>query len=178
MTQYCLDCCSLINLYCGWGGIQELHRLGQGWAISQAAFNEFTHVRTQTPDGSLIQTPINHADVLGQYILTVLPITTATENDTLIALSAELDDGEAASLTLAKHRDMTFVTDDKLAVRAAQTLSVPTVSTLQILMAWETLDPLHSSLMATTIDRIAVLASFAPPRGDQNRAWWYAHRSP
>jgi predicted nucleic acid-binding protein len=178
MTQYCLDCCSLINLFCGWGGIQELHRLGQSWAISDVAFKEFTHVRALSADGTLIQTPINHATVLGQYPLTVLPVTTAAEQATLMALNAELDDGEAASLTLAKHHGMTFVTDERPAVRVAQALSVPTVSTSQLLMAWEALDPQHAALMRGLIDRIALFARFEPPRSDPHRAWWNGHRSP
>ena len=52
MTHYCLDACSIINLFCGWGGIQELHTFGDSWSTSGTALNEFTEVRVQQPDGS------------------------------------------------------------------------------------------------------------------------------
>ncbi|WDJ75226.1 hypothetical protein [Xanthomonas campestris] len=177
MTHYCLDFCSLLNLYCGWGGIQEFRRFGQSWSISQVAFNEFKYVRAIQANGSLLTQQVNHSIVLSQYPLSVIPVTRKAELATMMGLSMHIDDGEAASLSLAKHRGLIFVTDDKPAVKKAFQLSVPTVSSLELLRTWEALSPQHAAQIPMIIGRIAVLASFHPSKSDPNFGWWRQHRA-
>ncbi|WP_257386401.1 hypothetical protein [Tahibacter caeni] len=172
MTGYCLDFCSLLNLYCGWGGIQEFSAFGGSWAISDTAFDEFKYVRVQQPDGSLQNTPIDRATVMSQYPLAVLALSGPNEIATFTQLTTEIDDGEAASLTIANHRGLTFVSDDRPALNAAAKLSVPSVSSIHLLMNWATLNPSNAAALPGVVKNIATLASFQPSRNSPYKVWW------
>lgn len=172
MTDYCLDFCSLLNLYCGWGGIQEFSKFGGSWSISDTAFDEFKYVRTLQPDGSLQNTPIIRAAVMSQYPLSILSVSGPMEMATQAQLANDIDDGEAASLTIATHRGLIFVSDDRPAMVAAAKLSVPSVSSIQLLIDWSNLNPSHAAALRGVVRNIALLASFQPPRNSPYRAWW------
>jgi predicted nucleic acid-binding protein len=172
MINYCLDFCSLLNLYCGWGGINELHVFGGSWSISDKAFNEFSYVRTLQPDGSKQNTSVSHAEILSQYPLSIHSVSGAAELATLLLLTAKIDDGEAASLAIAKHRGLVFVSDDGPAIKAANYLSVPTASSLELLIRWAGSDVKRRAALPAIVQRIAVLASFIPSKSSPHRAWW------
>lgn len=172
MTHYCLDFCSLLNLYCGWSGIQEFHKFGSSWSISETAFNEFKYVRTLQPDGSFLNSEVNRNSVLAQYPLSVLGVSSPKELNTLIELGKLIDDGEAASLALAKHRGFTFVTDDNPAIYAAKSLSVPTVSSIELIFDWSKVQQSHVARLPDVVRNIAILASFHPPRRSDHKQWW------
>jgi len=39
MDDHVIDCCSLINLYAGWGGLSELRDFRRIWHICEAAMS-------------------------------------------------------------------------------------------------------------------------------------------
>lgn len=178
MSDYCLDFCSLLNLYCGWDGIREIHSFGTSWSISDTAFRELRYVRSYAPDGSIQNVAVATQAVLSHYPLQVLSVSGTHEQTTLVELSKSLDDGEAASLTLAKHRGLVFVSDDRPALNAAAALSVPTASTLGLLKTWSELDPANEARLGKIARRIRVLASFAPPRSSPLKSWWEGLQAP
>lgn len=172
MTHYCLDACSIINLFCGWGGIQELHTFGASWSTTTTALREFKEVRVQQADGTIIRSPIEHPVVLRQYPLTVLSDLSADELDTATNLSAEIDDGEAECLAVALHRGLVFVSDDGLAIAVAESRGAQAVSSLDLISQWADLDPSRPALLLGILERIELLARYVPPRNHPRRGWW------
>lgn len=172
MTDYCVDACSLINLYCGWGGMRELHDFGTSWSTSQTAVGEFTEVRELADDGSLRLRRIDVAEICGGSPLVVLSVTGDEETRTLARLATVIDDGEAECLAIAKHRGLTLVSDDGLAVIQAREEGVPVVSSLELLMQWSAADAARDARLAKIARRIEVLARYTPAQTHPYRGWW------
>jgi hypothetical protein len=172
MTHYCLDACSLINLFCGWGGIQELHAFGDSWSTSRTALAEFTEIREFCHDGSIIRRPIDEAAICRGSPLCVHSATGEDELATLSRLSMVIDDGEAECLAVAKHRSLILVSDDGLAVKQADKEGVPAVSSIQLLVEWSNLDATRKPRLREIASRIELLAKYVPPPQSPHRAWW------
>lgn len=172
MTRYCLDACSIINLFCGWGGIQELHFFGTYWSTTTTALGEFKDVRIQQTDGTIVRVPISHELLLEQYPLTVHTDFHPQEVVTATTLGALIDDGEAECLAIAKHRDLIFVSDDGPAILAAEGLGVRTASSLDLIIAWSELDASRPAYLTEIVERIEVLARYVPPGSHPRKEWW------
>jgi hypothetical protein len=91
-----------------------------------------------------------------------------------IALARELDDGEAATLTLAEARVFAVATDDRKARRILTTLDPqPSVtSTAAIVRAWA--NGRDDNEVSECLRLIQRRASFLPPRNDPDGDWWRA----
>jgi hypothetical protein len=89
-----------------------------------------------------------------------------------VALARELDDGEAATLTVAESRGLAVATDDRKARRILATLEPPpaVMSTAAIVRAWAAGS--DDTEVAQCLRRIARRASFVPPRNDPDYEWW------
>lgn len=178
MTHYCLDACSIINLFCGWGGIQELHSFGTSWATTTTALGEFKDVRIQQMDGTIERVSFNHDLLLDQYPLNVHAEFHPQEVATATELSALIDDGEAECLAIAKHRGLIFVSDDGPAILAAEGLGVRTASSLDLIIAWSELEASRPAHLSEIAERIEILARYAPPRSHPRKEWWDRLRPP
>ena len=176
MTHYCLDACSIINLFCGWGGIQELHTFGTSWSTTATALGEFQEVRVQQADGSIARIPIEHEILLQQYPLIVHSELSQDELITATGLSEEIDDGEAECLAVSLHRGLVFVSDDGLAIAAARSHGVQAVSSLDLISNWAELEPSRPTALAEILGRIETLARYVPPRSHLRRDWWDSFR--
>lgn len=178
MTHYCLDACSIINLFCGWGGIQELHSFGTSWSTTTTALGEFKDVRVQQPDGTIVRAPLDHDLLLKEYPLTVHTEFHPQEVATATELSALIDDGEAECLAIAKYRELIFVSDDGPAILAAEELGVQTASSLDLIIVWSELEASRPARLAEIVKRIEVLARYVPPRSHSRKGWWDGLRRP
>lgn len=173
MTHYCLDACSLINLHCGWSGIQELHVLGGAWSTSGAAARECRRIRDFREDGTVRVRDVDHAEFFrGSPI--VVHATTGEEVNTAMRLAAVVDDGEAECLALAKHRGLIFVSDDLPALRLASAEGVETITFVSILREWVEMDATRISRMPSIARRIAMLARHIPSPSNPELDWWSA----
>ncbi|MCE4288000.1 hypothetical protein LYZ96_02475 [Xanthomonas hortorum pv. vitians] len=140
--------------------------------------NEFTRTRIQAEDGSVDWEEVDHTALLAQGPLAVLSLRSEAEQATWMLLTQHIDDGEAASLSLAKHHHMTFVSDDKLAINAALAHGVPSASCLDLLRTWQALSPEHALKIPQVLRRIATLARFTPSNSHPHLAWWRDHFAP
>lgn len=172
MTHRCLDACSLINLFCGWGGLQELHVLGGAWSISQSAMHEVAHVNGWHSDGSVAKRKICAEEICRGAPLTIYRASTGQELATLARLAAIVDDGEAECIALAKHRGWTLVSDDKLAVSQAAVEGVQCISSLELVRSWIELTPDGKARQVEVARRIRMLANYIPPTRCAHREWW------
>lgn len=121
MSDTILDCCSLINLYCGWGGIQELGSINKRVCIGEIALAEAKYAREFQPDGSMIALALSSVESLSQHPFRVLRIADAAEQYKFFEFAKQIDDGEAEALALAlaAERKLILVTDDRLAINVA-----------------------------------------------------------
>lgn len=178
MTHYCLDACSIINFFCGWGGIQELHSFGTSWSTTTTALDEFKEVRVLQADGTIVRSPIDQGMLLQQYPLIVHTELSPDELTTATKLSEEIDDGEAECIAVAHHRSLVFVSDDRPAIAVAASLGVSTASSLDLISQWADQNPSRAADLKDILVRIETLARYVPPRNHLRRTWWDGVRCP
>jgi hypothetical protein len=59
MDDHVIDCCSLINLYAGWGRLKEMRDFRRTWHICAAVLNEAEFTREFGPDGVPLMVPLD-----------------------------------------------------------------------------------------------------------------------
>ncbi len=180
MRGHIIDCCSLINLYTGWGSLEELPGLGCQWYLCEAVLNEAEHTREYGNGGQFISVPLDTEQLTCSKLLELVAPASDEERDDYLDFASEVDDGEAQALAIAKHRGYTLLTDDRKAVRLAQRedIAVPIVSTARILQIWVSLNPENEEMLPGIIRRIEELARFSPRRGSTDYEWWRTYREP
>lgn len=81
-----------------------------------------------------------------------------------------VDDGEAETIAIAAERGIPLLTDDNGALRLAPTLSIETITTLDLMHAWAQRE---SNLdVRTALQRMRARANYAPPRKHPLRKWY------
>jgi len=178
MANRIIDCCSLINLYTGWRGLHELQALGHTWYVAEAALKEAQYTRDVGEGGRLVTIALRLDDLVQSGELNRAAAETAEEMELYVELSAELDDGEAEALAIAKARGLILLTDDAKAIEVAHRpqLSVQTLSTVNVLQEWLSSDPSLENRAHEVVRRIETLARFRPRIGTDEFEWWMAIR--
>lgn len=173
MSRHVLDCCTLLNLFSGWGGVKELHDFGEEWSIGERALAETGYVQEYGPDGQLERIDLDRTTIFAQYPLTILTLEHA-EQLLLLQLAERLDDGEAEGLAMAIARKKVFVSDDRLVRVVARDLglSVEIAGTPQLLLAWAGTDTARTGRLPRILRRIEDLARFRPHKSDSHYEWW------
>jgi predicted nucleic acid-binding protein len=169
-----IDCCSLINLHAGWGGLTEMKALGLSIYVAEAVLSEAQFVGEFQPDGSITKVPIDFARLrAAQLVDSVKPDSEAEVAD-YVEFSMELDDGEAQSLAIAKHRGFTLLTDDRKAMRIASLpeVGVTVLTTPEVLRQWSEIDALNLARTPEVLSRIQALARFSPRKDSPGAEWW------
>ncbi len=173
-----IDCCSLINLYTGWGGLSELPAIGWQWHLCEAVMKEAEHTREYGEGGLPVFVPLDIGQLVAKGMLKRVVPGTESELADYIDFASEVDDGEAQALAIAKHRGYTLLTDDRKAIRLAASpdVAVTTMSTAEVLRVWAGLAPANVARLGEIIDRIENLARFTPRQDSPDYAWWRACR--
>jgi predicted nucleic acid-binding protein len=169
-TSLLLDACIVINL----AATNRLHHvaqaLGYTFTLVQQTAAEVGYLR-DTADGDVILTPIDLTRYDGEC-LEVISLTPA-EYPRYIELARIVDDGEAATITVAAERAMPLATDDRKARRLCADLQVPEpLRTLGILHAFGNATHLPHAELRDLLIKIRDRASYQPPRSDPDRKWW------
>lgn len=174
MDDCVIDCCSLLNLYTGWGGLTELRDLRGTWYICEAVLNEVEYTREYDPDGVAVLIQLDTAALIRNNLLLSARPETEQEMEDYVNFASEVDDGEAQALALAKHRGFVLLTDDRKATRIAHRpdVAVRTISTANVLQSWAQLNPRHEGRLDEVIARITVLARFRPRKDSPEDSWW------
>jgi predicted nucleic acid-binding protein len=172
MTLAVLDCCSLLNLFAGWGGLAQLSTCGGPWHVCEQVISEAVYVMEPDLSGTLQRVPLNLQKEVDAGHLMKCKIETEAENELLVRLAVSLDDGEAASLAIAKARGWTLVTDDIPGLALAKSLGVPILETPDVLKLWGKNAKIDKSTMGAVVARISTRARFTPPKTSAHHAWW------
>lgn len=176
MTGYVLDCCTLLNLYCGWGGLRELADFAESFHVGKAAEGEILYTFEFQPDGTPFRKSLSVADLRNEYPLARLEMNSQEEMDLMVRLAERLGDGEAEGIALAAARQMIFCSDDKPVAETirATGLNVRLISTPELLQLWASDDPCRLERMPNIVHRITVLGRFTPRSSNPHVTWWRA----
>ncbi len=176
MNSHIIDCCSLLNLYTGWGRLAELRALGRTWHVCEAVLQEAEYTREYGADGIPVLVPMRMSEVNRDAILLPALIATDAEMEDYVNFASEVDDGEAQALSIAKHRGFVLLTDDRKAMSVARRpdVAVSTTSTSEVLRAWAQLDMQNQARLVEVVRRITALARFRPRTDSADYQWWNA----
>ncbi|WP_295878458.1 hypothetical protein [uncultured Thiohalocapsa sp.] len=140
-----LDACCLINLAAADALETWLGELGLRWILPEAVLAEALFLRrgaepaaddvhSSTADAA--REPILLDPHIESGLLTVVRPETEAELAAYVALAAELDDGEAMALAIARCRSWQLATDDRKAIRLAGEAGVLVLTTPAVLNRW------------------------------------------
>lgn len=169
-----LDACAAINL-AATGSLDHIaNTLQVTFAVATQAAAEVGYLR-DIADGQVVLTPINLRQPEHGETVEILKLTPA-ELDLYIALAALVDDGEAATISIAIQRHMDLATDDRRARRLCQErhLAEP-LRTVSLLRAYADAAHLTGDQIQQIVTSIRDRASFQPPRSDPELKWWNHH---
>jgi len=169
-----LDACVAINL-AATGSLDHIaNTLQVTFAIAAPAAAEVGFLR-DVAGGQAVQTPINLRQYEPSQVVEILELTPA-ELGLYIELAALVDDGEAATISIAIQRHLDLATDDRRARRLCQErhLAEP-LRTVSLLRAHADAAQLADDQIQQLITSIRERASFQPPRSDPELKWWNDH---
>ncbi|MCD9098062.1 hypothetical protein LU699_13035 [Luteimonas fraxinea] len=173
MNGYVLDACTLLNLYCAWGGIRNLHAYPVGFHLGTAAASEIHHVREYDSKGCVVDKRMSTTDIGRSYPLRLLS-PTPVELDLTVHLARWLGDGEAQGLAIAASRGLFFCTDDGAVQKLLnkERLYAQLISTPELLKVWAGNDLTRLASLPTAVRRVRDLGKFTPNRSSPHLAWW------
>lgn len=174
MSGYILDCCTLLNLHCGWGGLQNLHAIDGAFHVGSTVTSEVLYVRDYNNSGAIISAELSFKDISRKCQLRVLTLSSQEERALMVRLASIMDDGESEGLAIAACRGYTFCSDDGAVRKVISTekLRVRVVSTPELLQTWAGDDPRKLALIPAAVKRITELGKFRPHRSTPYYAWW------
>lgn len=174
-TSEILDACSLLNLYAS----QYLEpilksRAGQFYIVEQVR-QESLYIRKPaetSPGFEYEQVKLDPYFLSG--LIKLVSLDTEDEISFFVELAANLDDGEAATIAIAIKRQMTFVTDDRKAMRIFKQQNPPTgsLSTLEIIKEWHEQEKNDPKLTKTVLQNILQYANYKPAKNHYLFEWW------
>lgn len=176
--QRIIDCCSLLNLYAGWGGLHELADLDDQWHVGDAVVGEAQYIWRIEPDGSKARLPIDLQPHIAQGLLSVVRPESDPEIESYVDFASELDDGEAQALAIAMHRGFVLLTDEQKALQIAQRpdVAVKTITTSDVLQRWAAEEAENGARLSEVLRNIEEGARFRPKRNTPSGEWWERHR--
>lgn len=172
MPDAIIDACCYINIY----ATGELRGFLQGspwaWHIPSAALAESLFVRVIGDQDDDKRERIESQVYINENLITRVDVGGADEADLYVRLAGNLDDGEAMALAIAKLRGWTLATDDRKAIRFANDLKVPVVTTPELMQRWAKASKLRPAKLKTLLSNIQNCARFIPAEDAPGYAWW------
>ena len=165
-----LDACCLINL-CAAGDLPAiLAALGAELHVSARVLAESYFKLERDEEGRLVPVSIDLA--LGSGLLKSCDVREGEETGLFVRLAADLGDGEATCMAIAKVRGWTVATDDRKATRIAEGLGIPMSSTPELMESWASRSGASRAELASALGNIQTFARFALRRGSKWDRWW------
>ena len=161
-----LDACGVLNLAAAMGLGEAEQQLGRRLAVIRQAADEVLYLE-DVVEGAAVRTRV---DVTALRVVELAP----DELAEYVALTTELDDGEAATIAAARRRRWAVATDDRKAVRVAgaSTPPVQVVTTAALLRRWSEDRNMPPEKVRKVLLAVETRATFTPPRRDPEAAWW------
>lgn len=165
-----LDACGLLNLAGAGLAFQEVSTaLGVRLVAVEQVVAEALWIE-DIVDGELVHVSVD----LSQPHYAGLEVA-AVRDDQLplfVALAEEVEDGEAATLAVARTRGLTVLTDDRKARRVASRVGVSVLGTAELLRRVLEARREPDADIGELLRRVERRARFTPRRDDPEREWW------
>lgn len=172
MSDGVLDTCCLINFVASGQCEAILQVLGRPLYVPEAVRRESLFLAPEEPDGA--RHTLRLDDIVQELDLTIIAPAGDAELSLYVSLAADLDDGEAMALALAKSRGLTLLTDERKAAKRAAALDVPVLTTFEVLHKWAA--DAETSIVSDAISRIERLARYTPSPRSPLFDWWQSRR--
>jgi len=166
--KHVIDTCCFINFFASGRAHSLLQSVGCPIAIPEAVKREMLYIAAPHPDENATRVEIGQ--VISELKLTVASPANDRELALYVELAADLDDGEAMGLALAKARDLVLLTDERKARKKAASLEVQVLTTPDVVAAWE---PAVTKVeVIEVIQCISRYARYSPGSGEARYDWW------
>jgi predicted nucleic acid-binding protein len=167
-----LDSCSLVNLYASAHFEVLLTSLDGLTTIVDLVRNESQYVRNIPENGEEEKEQIQLDALIASGLLRLLQLDSEAEFELYLEVGVRLDDGEAATLAVAASRSGTLITDDRKALSIANELSVPTLTTPDVLRSWAERAGVPSPTLCQALENIRWRARYEPSKPHPLWSWW------
>ncbi len=167
-----LDACCIINLYAS-GQMEAILRAVPG-SVTVAVYVKNEEVLKVYDPATKATEDIDLRPFIDRNLLVVVDLDLAAEAETYVNFAALVDDGEAITGAIARHRNWAIGTDDKTATkifrRAVPQLQI--ISTPDLVKYWVSVTNPPADDIKACLQAIRIRASYAPPRNHHLYEWW------
>ena len=176
MPAEVLDACCMINLYASGEMCSILSVTSADFHVPRIAIQEALYVLTPDQDEPQNTTleEINLTPAIESGLLRACDLESDEENRLFVQFAAEVDDGEAACLAIAKAHGWSIATDDRKAQRLARGSHIPVVTTPELVKRWADASKTSDEEVAVVLRRMQDFGRFIPRRGSVLYQWWIA----
>ncbi|MBM4036372.1 MAG: hypothetical protein FJ291_31945 [Planctomycetes bacterium] len=178
MADGIIDTCCLINLVAAGHMGDWLPLLGWRWHVPSAVTGEALFLRGTDAAGKPVKEPVDLRPLTADGTLGVCEADSGQEKALYVLLAAELDDGEAVALALAKCRNWLLATDDKKCRRLAAELGAAVLTTPELMKRWADAASPGPAELAAALRRIEGRARFMPTHDSPMHDWWCSNLRP
>lgn len=193
MTDVAIDACCLLNLLAadcvlpkptfqtlkpqGVHRSHDLPSLGLTLHVPTVVASESLYVLQPDHDdqGKLIKSPIDLGPYFQEGILHQCHVEGEDETAYFVSFASRLDDGEAASMAVARNRRWWLATDDRLAAKLAGQQDVTVLTTGELLKRWAINTKASNSEITSALQNIQRFAKFVPRSNSPEASWWLSH---
>lgn len=167
-----IDACIVINLYATTRTVEILGAAGARVVVVDQVTAEALYV-LRPGAGGLEQIAIDIEPEIQSGLMTKERLSEA-ELSTYVRYAAELDDGEAATLSLARHRCSQVATDDRAAQTFIQRNNLPlsVVRTSDLVRRWMVSSGPSEGEVIRVLREIRDYGRFTPNELDPHSSWW------
>jgi hypothetical protein len=164
-----LDTCVVLSL-CATRRVEEILGANAGpFLVADAVLREALYVHVIV-DGVREKEPISLDHLLAAGALSVVQPETEEEFQSLVDLSLELDDGEAMTCALVRHRGYRIATDERKTIRLIGN-RILIVGTLDLVRVWAENSAAPPALLREVLNAIED-RGYVPGMTHVHYAWW------
>jgi len=169
------DACGLLNLAATSAAGEILASQGcPSYVARQVREGEVLYQRPlpeEDPEGRLV--PVDLSPLFEANLMVEIEPTEG-ERESAVIFAQEIDDGEALTAAIARHRRLRVATDDRAAIRLLTSLAppIPVLRTPDWLRTWAAGAGVERAALAAAARRITLCARFVPRRGTPDHDWW------
>lgn len=175
MADCVLDSCCLINLCAAADLRRWLPLLGFSWHLPSAVARETLYLRSADAEGNPSRQAIDLQPCIDAGILAECDVESAQESELYVQLAADLDDGEAMAMAIAKARGWLLATDNRKPRRRAAEMGVSVITTPELMKRWVDLNDVAEGELRAALGRIRDRARFVPGSDFPLHPWWLNH---
>jgi hypothetical protein len=170
-----IDACCLIDLLVSGHGEAILRASGHDWHLPVAVQGEVKYLRQYDPAqaGTFLNTPADLTPHFASGLLTPCQPDDPPEQARFVQYATVFrSDGEAMCLALAESRGWPVATDDRKAIRVAETAGLTVISCPELVKAWVDATRPDPATVVQVLTDIQTLAQFRPNPTMPEAVWW------